>query len=33
LNGNQLNGVLRFHGDGTGEGIIWEAVAVKRVRG
>lgn len=24
LNSHQLNPILRFHGDGTGKGIVWE---------
>lgn len=27
LNRNQINQLIRFHGDGTGQGILWEAVA------
>jgi hypothetical protein len=26
LNANQQNSLLRFHGDGTGEGVLWERV-------
>ncbi len=28
LNRNQINQALRFHGDGTGEGVLWELVAI-----